>query len=182
PATAGAGVHTITYSFTNANGCTDTASDTIEVFELPDTSVDDSSSPTFMANISGASYQWIDCDTNTLIPGETNQSFTAIENGNYAVEITLNGCSERSSCFLVATLSVEEEELKDQDLRIYPIPTKGILNISTPIKKVTIFNVIGKIVFESNTNTFDISELNSGIYFVNIEGEKGNTVKRIIKE
>ncbi|MBQ4805843.1 hypothetical protein J8L88_23500, partial [Aquimarina sp. MMG015] len=35
PATAGAGIHTITYSFTNANGCTDTASDTIEVFALP---------------------------------------------------------------------------------------------------------------------------------------------------
>ncbi|SEL91950.1 Por secretion system C-terminal sorting domain-containing protein, partial [Aquimarina amphilecti] len=176
------GVHTITYSFTNANGCTDTASDTIEVFGIPDTSVDDTSSPTFTANISGASYQWIDCDTNTSISGETNQSFTAIENGSYSVEITLNGCSERSSCFLVATLSVEEEELKDQDLRIYPIPTKGLLNISVPIKKVTIFNMIGEKVFESNTNTFDISELNSGIYFVNIEGEKGNTVKRILKE
>ncbi|WP_405205528.1 T9SS type A sorting domain-containing protein [Aquimarina sp. LLG6339-5] len=182
PATASAGVHTITYSFTNANGCNDTASDTIEVFELPDTSVDDTSSPTFTANISGASYQWIDCDTNTSIPGETNQSFTAIENGNYSVEITFNGCSERSSCFLVATLSVEEEELKDQDLRIYPIPTKSLLNISVPIKKATIFNMIGKKVFESNTNSFDISELNAGIYFVNIEGEKGNTVKRIIKE
>ncbi|AXT56250.1 T9SS C-terminal target domain-containing protein [Aquimarina sp. AD1] len=182
PTIAAAGVHTITYSFTNANACNDTASDTIEVFGIPDTSVDDTSSPTFTANISGASYQWIDCETNTSIPGETNQSFTAIENGNYSVEITFNGCSERSSCFLVATLNVEEEELKDQDLRIYPIPTKSLLNISIPIKKATIFNMIGKKVFESNTNTFDISELNSGIYFVNIEGEKGNTVKRIIKE
>ena len=33
--TAGAGVHPITYSFTNSLGCTSTAIDTIEVFELP---------------------------------------------------------------------------------------------------------------------------------------------------
>ncbi|WP_299316168.1 hypothetical protein, partial [uncultured Aquimarina sp.] len=35
PATAGAGVHTITYNFTDANGCSNSASDTIEVFDLP---------------------------------------------------------------------------------------------------------------------------------------------------
>jgi len=31
PAVAGVGVHTITYTFTNSNGCTNTASDDIEV-------------------------------------------------------------------------------------------------------------------------------------------------------
>ncbi|WP_371440201.1 PKD domain-containing protein, partial [Olleya sp. ITB9] len=35
PSVAGVGTHTITYTFTNANGCTNTASDTIEVFALP---------------------------------------------------------------------------------------------------------------------------------------------------
>ncbi|WP_299611486.1 hypothetical protein, partial [uncultured Aquimarina sp.] len=35
PTTASTGNQNITYSFTNANGCTDTASDTVEVFDLP---------------------------------------------------------------------------------------------------------------------------------------------------
>ncbi|MEQ9298489.1 MAG: hypothetical protein RIF33_08000, partial [Cyclobacteriaceae bacterium] len=35
PAAAGVGLHTITYSYTDANGCTNTASDDIEVFDLP---------------------------------------------------------------------------------------------------------------------------------------------------
>ncbi|MDC8004521.1 HYR domain-containing protein [Aureisphaera galaxeae] len=35
PAAAGVGVHTITYTFTDANGCTASASDMIEVFALP---------------------------------------------------------------------------------------------------------------------------------------------------
>uniref|UniRef100_UPI0026374EF2 hypothetical protein n=1 Tax=uncultured Aquimarina sp. TaxID=575652 RepID=UPI0026374EF2 len=33
PATAGVAIHTITYSFTDANGCANSASDTIEVFD-----------------------------------------------------------------------------------------------------------------------------------------------------
>ncbi|WP_298321446.1 hypothetical protein, partial [uncultured Aquimarina sp.] len=35
PVVAGVGIHTITYSFTDANGCDNSASDTIEVFDLP---------------------------------------------------------------------------------------------------------------------------------------------------
>ena len=35
PATAGAGVHTITYTYTNENGCIESASDDVEVFDLP---------------------------------------------------------------------------------------------------------------------------------------------------
>src|SRR5690606_30664108 len=50
----------------------------------------------------GASYQWIDCDNgNVSISGETNQSFTATGNGNYAVEVTQNGCTATSLCTMV---------------------------------------------------------------------------------
>tara|TARA_R110002074_G_scaffold129577_1_gene270790 strand:+ start:4773 stop:12011 length:7239 start_codon:yes stop_codon:yes gene_type:complete len=35
PAAAGVGTHTLTYTFTDANGCTDSASDDVEVFALP---------------------------------------------------------------------------------------------------------------------------------------------------
>ncbi|WAC01295.1 hypothetical protein N7U66_14490 [Lacinutrix neustonica] len=35
PAAAGVGVHTLTYTFTDGNGCTNVASDDVEVFALP---------------------------------------------------------------------------------------------------------------------------------------------------
>ncbi len=38
PAAAGVGTHTITYSFTNTNGCSSTANDLVEVFTLPSVS------------------------------------------------------------------------------------------------------------------------------------------------
>ena len=39
PATAGAGVHTISYCFTDANGCVNCADELVEVHELPDASI-----------------------------------------------------------------------------------------------------------------------------------------------
>ncbi len=57
----------------------------------------------------GASYQWIDCDnSNQPINGEIAQFFSAIVNGNYAVEVTVNGCMETSNCFLVDFIGIEE--------------------------------------------------------------------------
>src|SRR6056297_978809 len=39
PSVAGVGVHTITYTFTDGNGCENSASDNIEVFDLPNVSL-----------------------------------------------------------------------------------------------------------------------------------------------
>jgi PKD repeat protein len=50
------------------------------------------------ANISGGTYRWIDCNTNTIIPGATLQSYSPTLSGDYAVEITINGCTDTSSC------------------------------------------------------------------------------------
>ena len=54
-----------------------------------------------MANIYGATYQWLDCN-NSMNPivGETNQIFVPTIDGNYAVEITQNNCSAISDCFV----------------------------------------------------------------------------------
>lgn len=59
---------------------------------------------TFTADAVGATYQWWNCSTNQVIPGETGQSFTANSPGSYAVIVTKNGCSDTSDC-LVATFS-----------------------------------------------------------------------------
>ena len=61
------------------------------------------------SNEAGATYQWLDCDNgNAIIAAETNQSYTATVTGNYAVLITVNGCSDTSSCELVDFTGIEE--------------------------------------------------------------------------
>src|SRR5690606_39110319 len=69
-------------------------------------------SPTLTSNAIGATYQWIDCDNgNVPISGETNQSFTATGNGNYAVEVTQNGCTATSLCTMVNIVGVGNNQL-----------------------------------------------------------------------
>jgi len=56
-----------------------------------------------------ATYKWIDCDNNnTPITGETNQTYTPTVTGNYAVEVTLNGCMSVSECVLVDFTGIDE--------------------------------------------------------------------------
>ena len=76
-----------------------------------------SAGATLTVNETGAVYQWVDCDNgNAAISGETNQSFTATTTGNYAVVVTVNNCSDTSSCTLVDFTSVDELSAPDKEL------------------------------------------------------------------
>ena len=61
-----------------------------------------------MSNDTSASYQWYNCDTNTPISGETNQTFVPTSSGNYAVEVTNGSCTELSPCVAFSLLSLDK--------------------------------------------------------------------------
>ena len=75
-------------------------------------------------------------------------------------------------------------------MRIYPNPVLDRLYIETQTQALTIeiYDVFGKVQNLKNSetqklrNSIDGSSLKSGIYFVKINTEKGNIVKRIIKD
>ena len=63
----------------------------------------------------GATYQWIDCDSGLAIPNEINRTFTATLSGNYAVEITFNDQTVLSACFEVDSLDDDGDGILDTD-------------------------------------------------------------------
>ena len=75
-----------------------------------------------------------------------------------------------------------------QEIKIYPNPTAGSLNIeSTNSEKQTvqIFNINGEIVLNqivNETTTIDVSKLNAGIYNISITNSSGVANKRIVIE
>lgn len=77
---------------------------------------------TLTADMSGATYQWLDCDNNYAeIPGETNQWYTASTVGHYAVRITYSNLCEMievdtSSCHLVQIADIDELTLNEAEL------------------------------------------------------------------
>jgi len=100
--------------------------------------------PMLTSDQSAATYQWIDCDNNNApISGETNQSYTPTVTGNYAVEVTVNGCTSVSECVLVDFAGIDE-----------------LLN-STTKKLVKIVNLMGQEV-EYTPNTVLIYQYSDG--------------------
>ena len=71
-----------------------------------------------------------------------------------------------------------------KNISLYPNPVKDILFVNTQSQNmvVKIYSLQGQIIKESSSNSLDVSELNAGLYFaeVNIEGKI--FTKRFIKE
>lgn len=173
----------------NAMGC-----DSIITINLTITGLDVSVTQiaaTLTANLAGATYQWNNCigagGVPTPIPGETSQSFTATQNGDYSVTIEQNGCQDTSACYTVDFTSVKESDIVDAS--IYPNPSQGNFTIElSEIQNSIRINVIdlqGKTVLSKSLNSINKviinEELTSGIYFVKLEtDDKAATYKVVV--
>lgn len=177
--------NTPTYTLTNAEGC-----DSIVTLDLTINTMDISvtvNDPTITATTSGALYTWLDCDNgNTPIQGENGQSFTATANGNYAVQIDLNGCVDTSACSTIATVSTEDLGTSI-NFNVYPNPFDRVIYFSSSKDGLlTLVDQTGKILLETQISTGEntlVSDiLLPGIYFLHFEEANGETViKKLIK-
>ena len=147
---------------------------------------------TLTADVSGATYQWVDCnDGNAPIAGETDQDFTPTANGSYAVEVTENGCTETSTCENITTIGITENEL-DMSLLIYPNPNSGKFYIElsgTTFGEYTVelFNSMGQIIYSgqmqmNNTHLIELNNTTPGMYTVRVGNEHTETRQRIVVE
>ena len=81
------------------------------------------------------------------------------------------------------SLSVNDFDIAG--LKIYPNPASNSLNIkaTTIIDKIELYSVLGHKVHETNkTNSIDISNFDSGVYFVKIYSGNNSLSKKIIKQ
>ncbi len=130
----------------------------------------------------GVTYQWIDCDnSNAAIAGETNGSYTATSNGNYAVVINDGICVDTSICIPIVDAGVTTIDAANL-IAIYPNPANQFFTLkstNTAIKFIEVINNIGDIVIRkevtSATQDFDISKLAAALYVVKVK-DKNETV------
>jgi hypothetical protein len=139
------------------------------------------------SNDTTGSYQWYNCDTDSAIVGETNQTFTPIANGNYAVEVTNGTCTERSACINVNTLSTEQFAIGD--IKIYPNPVTSLLRIdNTTDGEITIdiIDISGKLYktlkSESTMTTVDFTTTSAGVYFIKVTSKSKSSTYKVVKE
>lgn len=140
------------------------------------------------SNEFSATYQWLDCNSNyAAIPNQMAQLFTPIQNGNYALEITKNGCVDTTACFVYNLVGNQEFSLENS-IQIFPNPSDGqfTLLMSSSYDRLTITDISGRIVWSqdesSHLNTsIDLSFCKNGIYFMEIISEGERVVKKLLK-
>ncbi len=175
---------TTNYTFTPTAGqCALTQSLMITVNVLPNLSTVQNAN-TLTASQTGATYQWIDCaNGNSVLSGQTGQSFTATASGNYAVIVSNGTCSGTSTCVNITITGIEVLQ-NSSAFVVYPNPAQTVLNIKTDavIETVMIYNLLGEPVQAETGSTFSIAGLSSGVYILYVHTKGGSKQMRFIKD
>lgn len=166
------GTTVVTWTYDDGAGNTSTQQQTVVVVG-PNTGVTQNGG-TLSADLGGATYQWIDCATNAPIAGATNQSFTPTVDGSYAVIVT-DVCSDTSTCFPMTPSGLNE--LGVQQFSVYPNPAETNITVQWEAQGLTavearLIDLQGRVakttVLEAESSEISISELQSGIYLLEL--------------
>jgi len=138
---------------------------------------------TLSAENTTATYQWLDCDNAfAAINGETNISFIPSVPGNYAVQLTENGCVDTSACYYIPTLGLETPFSFPYHLG--PNPSSGTINISVLSEAdFRLYDLNGKLLSDHHLvigeNELHLTE-SDGIYMYVIHSQGESAMGRLI--
>ncbi|MBK9190418.1 MAG: T9SS type A sorting domain-containing protein [Crocinitomicaceae bacterium] len=174
-------------------GCDSIIETTVDVFPSIDNGVS-LAGLTITADATSGTYQWLlssdNCVSFTAIGGETNQSFTATADGDYAVIISDNGCSDTSVCTNITYFGLNENDA--HSFSLFPNPADDAVTVylsqASGVNRVEVLSITGSLVASVNISSAQVNigleNLNPGVYFVRIKSEDGkisDTQKLIIR-
>ncbi len=142
------------------------------------------------ATVSGATYQWIECNPFQVINGATAQTFTPISNGDYAVIVTQNNCSDTSSCANVIGVGLDKLTTST-GIYLSPNPSKSvfILQFDEEVSEVaiSISDLTGHQIIHSQMRnikdySINLSGYSTGVYLLKIYLEDKNYYLKLLKE
>ncbi len=169
---------------TNSNGCTsNSALQNITVVPLPIT-------PTFLPSgnvltcfLTGFNLQWY--LNGFPISGATGTTYTITQSGNYSVIATNSfGCTSQSISMFVTYVGIDDIDMLNT-ISIFPNPTSSDVTIVST-KNIIGYNYyltdnIGKTIIQGvitdEKTQLSLQELETGLYFLSLEGKNKKTYK-----
>lgn len=170
----------------NSNGC-----DSVIHFQLDidtiDTRVTAMDEVLTAESVTG-NFRWLNCADYSAIAGETSQTFKALKNGTYAVEIEDNNCRDTSSCYTVSNLLIDGSVTSK--IRLYPNPVNERLTIHfeqvESEVQIELIDLKGQVVVnEIHKQTGEIImniQCPSGVYILKIKTPFETYTYRLIKQ
>ena len=125
--------------------------------------------------------------TNTLTISGNNLAFIF----DLKFRVVLNGGSDCSifSNEVVATETLGIPSFELDAIKVYPNPTKNVLNISNTLNsnlQLSVYDINGRLLLNKNCdqemNTIDISTFSNGMYLLRMKTDFGVITKRVIKD
>ncbi|MCB0754369.1 MAG: T9SS type A sorting domain-containing protein [Flavobacteriales bacterium] len=176
-------VYTSTLQATTSS-CDSLVTTTVEVITV-DTAVTVNGAD-LVANATNADYQWLDCDNGfSTITGADAAVFMPMGNGNYAVEVTQQGCADTSSCYNVFTVGLESLT-EAATVTVYPNPTNGQLYVSYPGNDQPSYMLVdasGRMLLNGvlpASGALNLSDVSDGIYQLVINTDEARHVQQIV--
>tara|TARA_B100001057_G_C22848551_1_gene950024 strand:- start:59 stop:1921 length:1863 start_codon:yes stop_codon:yes gene_type:complete len=178
-----------TFLLQNAAGCDSLVTLDLEIIEV-DVDVELEDNTLEAEEDDDATYQWLDCNDNfSAIDGETDAEFTPEASGDYAVQVTIDGCTDTSDCYTVTITSGIDDLDAQYDIQLFPNPTKNNLRLSLEgidVVDIMLFDIQGKVLMQKsgllNQDMIHLSNYVAGTYFVRIITPVGSKEIRITKQ
>ncbi len=145
-----------------------------------------SNSPTYLiaetngvlnTGVAVANYQWIDCSDNSIIPSETTSSYSPSANGQYAVIITEDNCTDTSNCLSFTSASIQEKE--EAGYTIFPNPATNLVSFShEQIIDAHLIDELGRIIkLDILNDAVSISMFSPGVYLLELKDAEKNVYR-----
>jgi PKD repeat protein len=175
---------------------------TVGAISGPDNPVRDQSVNYTVTSEAGHTYQW-SIVNGIILSGNNTASvsvkFSSVDSGTISVvsKNTATTCTSTSSVkrLMVAPVSGLNEYAGLRSFNVYPVPAKTAVNVqleSTETHKaeLKVVNLLGQTVKQQSvvigttvqTHTIDVSQLQKGIYFLELQNDQNRIVKKIVVE
>jgi len=172
----------------NSNGCDSTITLNLTIIPGPVSGITQIDAITLQSTATNVTYQWIDCADDQPIVGETLATFTASQNGQFAVTVSNGTCSTTSACVTISQVGLEEG-IDLMEIQVFPNPASHEVNLlfaDVNETELIVFDLQGKVVMNAQSvhsgDVISLESINNGVYLMQFSSPSGVSVKRIIKE
>jgi hypothetical protein len=124
-----------------------------------------------------------------VIPGVSSFTFTPELPGVYTVSAVMNGCpSAPSNAIEISDVNSIDAINPENNVLIFPNPSNGVFTVVVENHsgkfELELLDILGKSVyrteFSGNSHIINAADFSKGTYFVRIQSQQGNVVKKIL--
>ena len=187
PTVNGTGIYGITYTYTDLNGCSNSAMRNINVRPSPTVTVSPDTvqgNDTLQGSATGGAppytYNWYPClslDNCNILHPVANPSLST----NYVlIVIDANGCFSSDTVYVISTVGIGTVPVETVEYIIYPNPSSALFNIvflhPNDKTEINVTNLLGQEVFNSGSITapsipyqIDMTSQRDGVYMMQVK-------------